>query len=136
MEKKVTSVGAVVVNSKNEFLLLLARKSVYWNFPKGHMEGQEDELDTMRREVEEESGIKNFTLIEGFREVEDYAFTRDGYKSNKIAILYLIRTDDPVEINLESREFRWVDYETALEMVKYDAQREIIKKAYAFITKK
>lgn len=136
MEKKETSVGAVVINSKNQFLLLLCRRSKYWSFPKGHMEGQEDELATMRREVEEETGIKNFTLIDGFREVEDYEFTRDGYHSYKIAVFYLIRTNDPVEINFESSDFKWVDYETALKMVKYDAQREIIRKAQGFLNKK
>ena len=136
MTARETSVGALVVNSKNEFLLLFSRRSSYWCFPKGHMEGEEsDELKTMDREVKEETGINSYELIKGFRELEDYDFDRDDHHTDKEAIFYLIRTDDPVEISIEHKDFKWVDYKTALNMVKHDAQKRMITKAYELLTK-
>jgi len=135
MEKQETSIGAVVINSKNEFLLLFQRKAQYWEFPKGHMEGQEGELVTMAREVKEETGIRNYDLIKDFRQETSYSFERNDEKINKTTIFYLIRTDDPIEICIEHEKHLWTDYETALRKVKYDSQRRVLKKAYEFISK-
>jgi len=135
MEKKETSVGAVVISSENKILLILQRKADYWEFPKGHMEGQEDELVTMKREVCEETGIKNFTVLEGFREEIYYSFERDNNIINKTSIFYLIRTDDSIEITLEHKDYKWVDYERALELVEYENQRVVLRKAKEFLDK-
>nr|MCK4930360.1 NUDIX domain-containing protein [Nanoarchaeota archaeon] len=133
MEKKETSIGAVVINSKNQFLLILQRKADYWECPKGHMEGQEDELVTMDREVKEETGIKNFIILEGFREEIHYSFERDDVPTNKTAIFYLVKTDDPIDITLEHKDYKWVDYEQALKLVEYENQRIVLRKAHDFI---
>ncbi|MDZ4384915.1 MAG: NUDIX domain-containing protein, partial [Candidatus Moranbacteria bacterium] len=59
------SVGAVVFRKKEtggkEFLLL-HYPSGHWDFPKGHIESGETEEGTLRREVEEETGLKDLKL--------------------------------------------------------------------------
>ena len=133
-EKYDTDAGAVVVNSNNEFLLMFKRSYEYWEFPKGHMEGAElDELKTMDREVKEETGIKNYKLIEGFRHVMKYTYNKDGVFIHKTVIMFLIRTDDPVKINIEHKEYKWVNYEEALRMLKHEGQKEMLKEAYEFL---
>lgn len=133
MEKKETSVGAVVINPQNKILLIFQRKAQYWEFPKGHMEGQEDELVTMDREVEEETGIKNYELIKDFRQEINYVFERDGNTVQKKVIFYLVRTNDPIQICLEHEQFKWADYEKALELVKHEEQKEVLKKVNDFL---
>src|SRR4030042_594069 len=135
MEKYDTDAGAVVVNSKNEFLLMFKRSYEYWEFPKGHMEGQEDELTTMDREVKEETGIKNYKLIKGFRHVINYTYNKEEVIIHKTAIMYLISTDDPVEINIEHKEYKWADYHVALKMLKHEDQRQMGREAYAYLKK-
>lgn len=135
MEKKETSVGAVVINSKNKILLILQRKADYWEFPKGHMEGQEDELVTMDREVKEETGIKNYELIKGFRHEIHYSFEQDGNITYKKVIFYLIRTDDSIEISIEHKEYKWVDFDEALNMVAYEEQKEVLRSFKYFMEK-
>ena len=135
MEKKETSVGAVVINSKNQFLLILQRKADYWECPEGHMEGQEGELVTMDREVKEETGIKDYELIKGFREEAKYTFERDGTLVHKIAVFYLIRTDNPIEITLEHKDYKWVVYDTAIELAKYEEKKAVLRKAKEFLDK-
>ena len=137
MEKQDTDAGAIVVNSKNEFLLLLKTSFNYWEFPKGHMEGREiDELETMDREVKEETGIKNYECFDGFRFEKKYSYDKNGVIIHKTAYMYLIRTDDPVDINIEHKEFKWLSYEDALKLVKHEQQREMIRQAYAFLKDK
>jgi len=133
MEKHETSVGAVVINSQNKILLLFQRKAEYWEFPKGHMEGQEDELVTMDREVKEETGIKNYELIKGFRHEINYVFERDEDTVYKKVIFYLIRTDDPIQICIEHEQYKWVGYEEALGLVKYEEQREVLRSVHEFL---
>lgn len=134
MEKKETSVGAVVINSKNKLLLIFQRKANYWEFPKGHMEGTEiDELKTMDREVKEETGIKNYELIEGFRHEENYSFERDGTHRQKKVIFYLIKTDDPIDISLEHKDYKWVDYEEALKLVSFKEEIGTLKNLKNFL---
>ncbi|MBW2991515.1 NUDIX domain-containing protein [Candidatus Woesearchaeota archaeon] len=133
MEKKETSIGAVVINSQNKFLLLFQRKASYWEFPKGHMEGVEDELVTMKREVIEETGIKNYEVIDGFRHETMYSFERDDVHRQKKVIFYLVRTEDPVEISLEHKEYTWVDYEQAQEMVAFVEEKETLERVKNFL---
>lgn len=61
--KKEKSAGAVIINDKK--VLLLHYSSGHWDFPKGHIEKGETELETAKREVKEETGldIKDFEII-------------------------------------------------------------------------
>ena len=133
MEKHDTDAGAIVVNSKKEFLVMFKRSYQYWEFPKGHMEGQEDELTTMDREIKEETGIKNYELIEGFKHVMKYTYEKEGVTIHKTVNMYLIKTDDPVEINIEHEEYRWVSYGDALNLLKHEGQKQMLKEAYEFL---
>lgn len=54
------SCGILVIRkhqSQREILLIQSRQGGHWSFPKGHMEPGETELDTARREVQEETGL-------------------------------------------------------------------------------
>lgn len=62
------SAGAVIFN-KNEKIeyLLLKYKAKHWDFPKGHIEKGESYEETVKREVEEETGLKNIEFLNGFK---------------------------------------------------------------------
>ena len=80
------SAGAIIFRKENNnfFYLLLHYPSSakapkeYWDFPKGHIEKGEDEIKTVKREVEEETGLKDIKIIEGFREWIKYFFKFEG----------------------------------------------------------
>ena len=50
----------------------------HWDFPKGHIEKGEKIKDTIRREVEEETGLKDIKFIEGFKEWIKYFFKHNA----------------------------------------------------------
>jgi 8-oxo-dGTP pyrophosphatase MutT (NUDIX family) len=52
------SIAAIIVNSKKEFLLVqnIGFRSDEWDFIKGGMQENEEEIDTLKREINEEAG--------------------------------------------------------------------------------
>ena len=115
------SAGVVVVRQTAEgWRFLLLRAFNHWDFPKGMVEPGEEPLDAARREVREESLIDDLEFRWG------EPSTRTGpYSRGKVAC-YFIATTRTEEITLpvnpelgrpEHSEFRWVDYDEAVQMV-------------------
>ena len=115
------SAGVVVVRQAEEgWRFLLLRAFNHWDFPKGMVEPGEEPLAAAVREVREESLIGDLEFAWG------ETSTRTGpYSRGKVAC-YFIATTRTEEITLpvnpelgrpEHSEFRWVDYDEAVQMV-------------------
>ena len=67
------SCGGILFTYENDALkfLLIANQDGIYGFPKGHVEGNETEAETAKREIYEEVGI-NASFIEEFRECDAY----------------------------------------------------------------
>jgi len=129
------SAGAIIFwespNSPKERLyLLLHHKKGHWDFPKGHIEPGEALEETIRREVEEETGISNLLFLQPFEEEIQYSFESKGKKIDKHVVFYLAKTSQK-EITLSSEhvDFRWLPYEEALKQITFPASREILEKS-------
>jgi len=138
------SAGAVIFRKeKNKiFYLLLHYPSSakaprdYWDFPKGHIEKGEKELDTVRREVEEETGLKDIEFVDGFKEWIKYFFKFEGKNILKFVTFYLVETKTKnVKVSSEHLGFEWLPYEDALEKLTFKNAKEILKKANQFLKK-
>ena len=80
------SAGAVLhVMDKNFEInyLILNYSYGHWDFPKGNIESGETEIETIKREVMEETGIIDITLIEGFRQQISYKYRKKSKLINK-----------------------------------------------------
>lgn len=57
--KKSFSAGGVVLNSKNEILVVsqVSPNSISWSLPKGHINENESVFDAAKREIKEETGL-------------------------------------------------------------------------------
>src|SRR5215510_275068 len=60
MPKKIIAAGGLVVNDRDELLMIFRRGK--WDLPKGKLDKGESLKDCAIREVEEETGLKNITL--------------------------------------------------------------------------
>ena len=95
---------------------LVLRAYRNWDFPKGRVEDGETPLQAARREVTEETGIRDVDLAWG----EDY-YQTPPYAGGKVARLYLARTDsEQVVLGVspelgrpEHHEYRWVHFDAA-----------------------
>jgi len=138
------SAGAVVFRrEKNKIFYLLLHypssakaKEDYWDFPKGHIEKGERELETVKREVEEETGLNDIKIIEGFREWIRYFFKFKNKNIFKIVVFYLAETKKKkVKISFEHIGFKWLVYEEAMEKLKFKNAKNILEKANRFLKK-
>jgi len=151
------SAGAVIFREDGDkiFYLLLHYPSSakaskeYWDFPKGHIEKGENLEETAKREVEEETGLKDLKLIEGFKEWIKYFFKltlrqnhqfgtgQEGKNVFKIVTFFLAETKTKeVKVSFEHIGFKWLPYEEAIEKLTFKNAKEILKKANDFISKK
>jgi 8-oxo-dGTP pyrophosphatase MutT (NUDIX family) len=115
------SAGVVVVRRDgDDWLYLLLRAFNHWDFPKGMVEEGEEPLAAAIREVREESTIEDLDFAWGSN------CTQTGpYSGGKVARYYLAetrRSDVSLPINpligrAEHSEYRWVDFDEALELV-------------------
>ena len=128
------SAGAVVFSGKGgrRYLVLLNKER--WDFPKGNMEKGEGELDTVRREVREETGLRSLQILKGFRRVIEYFYRRDGKNVHKKVFYYLARTDDDrVTISDEHQDFVWLGYAECLAKLSYGNSKATLREAEKFL---
>jgi len=122
------SVAAVVYNG-DEYLLLKYGLG-HWGFVKGHKEKGETDEETILRELEEESGITDATIIKGFQEDYEYYFSFKGDKIHKSVKCYLIRSHTKeVEISYEHVDYAWLRLEDAIKRASFKNSKNLLKKA-------
>lgn len=137
-EKFVKSVGACVMDEQQRVLILFQKQNRYWEFPKGKVEpGEEkEEMDTLRREIEEETGLKDFEIIQEFRQGFKYQFVLHGQFITKNNIFYLAKTKSTdVTISDEHLEFKWVSLAAVNRYFKHKNQRIFVYKLREFLEK-
>ena len=132
------SAGAIIVRkspSGREFLILHYELG-HWDFTKGHIEKGEDERETVRREVTEETGITDIMFVEGFRETIKYFFKWKGRGIFKIVIFYLVETPQKeVKLSHEHIGYEWLSFGDAMKRLKFKNSRTILEKAYEVLQK-
>ncbi len=129
------SAGAVVYReAASGRMYLLLQNAGRWDFPKGGVEKGESELQTVLREVKEETGLNEVKIVHGFRKVIEYFYRRSGKNVHKQVVYLLAVTDDEtVKISFEHQGYGWFDYRDALDKASYDNSKVTLKEAEKFI---
>lgn len=129
------SAGAVVFRGAGDRrLYLLLQNAGRWDFPKGGIEKGESELETVMREVAEETGLKDIRVLPGFRKVIEYFYRRDGKNVHKQVVYFVAETNDErVHISIEHQGFGWFPYHEALERASYDNSKVTLAEAERFL---
>ena len=143
--KQETSSGAVVYKKENNeyfFLLVYSVKNKEWSFPKGHIEKGETELEAAKREIFEETGIKQLKFIDGFKFTDSYLIKgvlpeTKGETVTKNVMYYLCYTDSSC-INPDNNEIsscKWFNFNEALKSLKFENQHKLLEQAKTFLSK-
>jgi bis(5'-nucleosidyl)-tetraphosphatase len=110
--------------------LLLHYESGHWDFPKGHIESGEDPEETAKRELQEETGISEMRLVDGYRQTLRYFFRQKGIGIFKVVIFFLGETtQSEVTLSAEHVGFDWLSYDAALARLTFKNSRDILIKA-------
>jgi 8-oxo-dGTP pyrophosphatase MutT (NUDIX family) len=110
--------------------LLIQQKSINWGFPRGHMEAGETEEETARRELAEETGIRQVELANGLRYESKYTFTWGGKKINMHVVYFLGRVSNP-KVKPQPEEIldhHWFDFASAEAMLGKLSTANILRK--------
>ena len=135
MEK---SCGIVLFNSHEFLLIQHPTKSNgddgHWDFPKGHVEGNETELETAKRELIEETGIAEFRIFNGFRHRIEYNFSKDNRIVSKEVIFFLAESNiKDVKLSSEHQNFIWLNFNLAYSKLTYANAKEVLAAVKMFL---
>ena len=131
-EKEITEivkrVKAIIINSKNEILLGYSHND--YQFLGGHVQNGENLIESLKREISEESGI-SLNLDDVFPIILRKAYYKDYPQignNMKNEIYYVIKTDKVPNLELTNLTDDEKDGNFKLEYIKLDDIEEVIIK--------
>lgn len=143
------SVGAVVFHQDKSGrikFLLLHYPSGHWDFSKGHQEKGESDEETLRREIKEETGIKNVKVFKRFKGNVGYSYQAKGQEKrsreksgtatnvSKKVYYYLAQSKTKkISLSYEHIGYSWFSCREALKQITFKNSRDILKNACEFL---
>ena len=121
--KEEKSCGCIIINEKNE-VLLIHHNAGHWDFPKGHVEEMETEVQTAIREVKEETNI-DVEVNEKFRYSTKYS-PKEGIMKEVVYFLARNISNNKEPQLKEVSEVKWFSIKDAIEKITYDSSRDIL----------
>lgn len=134
------------------FLLLhypsKSRRGGHWEFAKGHVEPEEDEEKTVRREVFEETGINDLKIIPGFKKYIKYFFRQYPEKISlrdlknkksgwifKLVTFFIAETKTKdIKLSPEHIGYVWLPIDEAIKKTTFKNSKKLLAEANQFIS--
>lgn len=121
------AVKAVIRNKNGKFLIV--REDQRWQAVGGRLEKSEKLEDGLRREVEEETGIIEFSLGKVIH-VDEWFAKPEGELKHIVALFFICEVNDvEVKISEEHQEYAWIkpeDLENYGESIEKEIKQAII----------
>lgn len=129
------SCGAVVFTRERgePRYLIIQMLGGHHGFPKGHMEPGETELETAKREIQEEVGLVP-RFLDGFRAEEAYLLP--GKHNTGKRVVYFLAEFENQNVRIQKEELRGAQllpYEAAVKRLEFDDARRILMDADSFL---
>ncbi len=135
--KRETSAGGVVyrLTSDGPKFLLIRDPYSKWGFPKGHITRDERAEEAARREVGEETGLRDL-LLRGELGLIDWYFRFGGRLIHKTCHFFLFESPAGVpepEADEGISRCCWYSFDEATEAISYDNARDVLRSAGAVV---
>jgi 8-oxo-dGTP pyrophosphatase MutT (NUDIX family) len=117
--EKTEKAGAIILSSINrsKVALLYRGRQNDWSFPKGHVDPGENSVETMTREIREETGLV-VDIIETLPPLE-YVSSSGELVCTK---MFLVVSKDDSKLKLEFKEddIQWIQLNKVVKKLSYD----------------
>ena len=108
----------------------------HWDYPKGHIEKGESDIEAAERELHEETGLEAGRILPDFAREIRYFFRSGKKLIDKTVVFFLAESaGEKVRISDEHVGFAWLEYEAALDRLTYANAREILRLAEAHLAR-
>ncbi len=133
--------GGVVVGPDKR-IVVVEQHNNSWGLPKGGVEEGESLLDAARREIAEETGIKELAYVGELGSYERYSIGLDGVGEtdvfgSRVRTFFLFTTTQTEFVlhdpDQEITQVRWATIDEALELVTHPKDREFLSSVRAQI---
>jgi len=116
-------------------LFLVLDHGGFWDLPKGHLDKGEDDLTAALRELEEETGICDAQLVDGFaREIVYFFRDRKRGLIRKEVIFFLAQTERKrVRLSHEHVGSAFLPLDEAIERLTYRNAKDVMRAAGEFL---
>ena len=127
-----TGVGIILLNNENKIFVGKRKDNPgnKWQMPQGGVDNNEDFLTAMRRELHEETSIKNIKIIKEINQLYEYELPKNligiiwkgkfrGQKQ-KWFITKFLGNENEINLNTKQPEFiewKWIDAEKLPEVI-------------------
>lgn len=109
-------------DKKDIEILLIQDSKERWTIPKGHIEPGETAKMTARREIEEETGLKNVSVLSWLGKIH-FKYRRADKLVLMTTQIYLVQALDEREMPTGEKwmkGIRWFPFAEALEVIEYE----------------
>lgn len=126
--KYTKSAGGLVLNTEGK-VLVVSQGGKTWSLPKGHIDEGEEALDTAKREIYEESGVKQLEFIKSLGDYDRYKIGKyggDDLSELKNISMFLFKTNeqDLKPIDSYHPEAKWVEKEKVADLLTHEKDKE------------
>lgn len=114
--------------------LLLHYPTGHWDFAKGHVEKDEEDLATALREAREETGLTDLHVLSNFKHEFEYWYRHHQTPIRKHVTWFLAKVETKlVKISHEHQGYEWLSYAKAVERVTYANAKDLLRRAEEFL---
>jgi 8-oxo-dGTP pyrophosphatase MutT (NUDIX family) len=116
-------------------VFLVQHRAGHWSMPKGHPEVGETPLETAKRELFEETGLRVEEILTNGPFEEHYMFRHAGRLIDKTVSYFLARVSGRESIDFdELSSAKWVDLDEAEQAFTFKEGKKIITDAKKFLS--
>jgi ADP-ribose pyrophosphatase YjhB (NUDIX family) len=131
--RKTETAGGVVINKNGEILVVSSNNNA-WSLPKGHIDEGEGAMEAAKREIAEESGIKELVLVKPLSSYKRFRIGKGGVGEDKNEFktihMFLFKTNE-MELapsDPHNPEARWVKKEEVSALLTHPKDKEFFNR--------
>ena len=129
---KTTVAGGIVFN-KNKKIIIVNQNNNSWSLPKGHVENNETLIEAAKREIYEETGVKNLKFIKSLGYYQRYRIGltgEDDREELKIIHIFLFFTSTIKLQPLDSHnpEAVWTTFKQGINLLTHKEDKRFLLK--------